>query len=55
MARNTYLSTIESKKQSKQTRRTERIMDMESVLMFARGEGLCEMGEEERGLRSSSR
>ena len=30
MAINTYLSTIESKKQTKQTRRTDRIMETES-------------------------
>ena len=35
MAINTYLSTIESKKQTKQTRRRDRIMDMETVLMVA--------------------
>ena len=35
MAINTYLSTIESKKQTKQTR-TERIMDVENVLTVAR-------------------
>ena len=36
MSINTYLSTIESKNQTKQTRRTDRIMDTESVLMIAR-------------------
>ena len=40
MAINTYLSTIESKKQTKQTRRTERIMDVENVLTVARWEGV---------------
>ena len=39
VAINTYLSTIESKNQTKQTRRTDRIMDTESVLMIARLEG----------------
>ena len=40
VAINTYLSTIESKNQTKQTRRTDRIMDTESVLMVARWEGV---------------
>ena len=43
MAINTYLSTIESKKQTKQTRR-DRIMDVESILMVARWEGDGENG-----------
>ena len=38
MAINTYLSTIESQKQTKQTRRTDRIMETESILMVARWE-----------------
>ena len=38
MAKNTHLLTIESKKQTKQTR-TDRIMDTERVLMVARWEG----------------
>ena len=38
MAINMYLSTIESKKQTKQTR-TEKVMNMERVLMVARWEG----------------
>ena len=38
MAINTYLSTTESKKQTKQTR-TDRIMDKMSVLMVAKWEG----------------
>ena len=38
MTINVYLSTIESKKQTKQTR-TERIMDTKSILMVARWEG----------------
>ena len=40
MAINTYRSTIEFKKQTKQTRRTERIMDTENVFMVARWEGV---------------
>ena len=45
MTVNTSLSTTESKKQTKQTKRTEtKIMDMESILMFARWEG-CGGGE----------
>ena len=43
MTINTYLSTIESKKQTKQTRR-DRIMDVESILMVARWEGDGENG-----------
>ena len=39
----TYLSTIESKKQTKQTR-TDIIMDMESVLMFARKDRVWGIG-----------
>ena len=35
MAINTYLSAIQSKKETKQTRRTETIMDMESIFMVA--------------------
>ena len=37
MSINTYLSTIESKKQSKQEK--QRIMDTESILMVDRWEG----------------
>ena len=37
MAKNTYLSTIESKKQ---TKNRDRIMDTGSVLMVARQEGV---------------
>ena len=56
MAKNTYLSTIGSKKQTKQIRRTNSIMDTESVLMVARWEvGVGGMGEEVRGLRSTNR
>ena len=39
MAINTYLSTTESKKQTKQTR-TDRIMGTESVVMVARCKGV---------------
>ena len=39
VAINTYLSTIESKNQTKQTRRTDRIMDTESVWMARWGDG----------------
>ena len=35
---NTYLSTTESKKQTKQPRNRDRIMDMESILTVARWE-----------------
>ena len=38
MAKNTNLSTIESRKQTKQTRRTETESWTQSVLMVARGE-----------------
>ena len=39
IAKITYLSTFESKKETKQTRRKEKITDMEHVLMVARWEG----------------
>ena len=57
MVKNTNLSTIESKKkQTKKTRRTDRIMDTESVLLLARWEGGVgeRMGRSE-GLRSTNR
>ena len=38
MAKHTYLSTIESKKQTKQTRRTETEARIESLLMVSRWE-----------------
>ena len=38
MSINTYLSTIESKNQTKQISR-DRIMDMKNILMVARWEG----------------
>ena len=34
------LKTIDSKNQSKQTRKTDRIMNMENILMVARWEGV---------------
>ena len=39
MAIDTYLSTTESKKQTKQTRRADRITDAKGVLMVARCKG----------------
>ena len=39
MAMNTYLLTIESKKQTRQTRRETQIMETENILMVARWEG----------------
>ena len=36
IAKNTYLSTLESKKQTKQTRRTETESWVENILMVAR-------------------
>ena len=42
MAINTYLSTIESKKQAKHTNNRDRIMDTESILIVARWEGHVE-------------
>ena len=42
MVLNTYLSTIESVKQTKQTRRIERIMDTENVWMAAGWEWVWE-------------
>ena len=54
IAKNTYLSTLESKKQTKQTRRTETESWVENILMVARWK--CgRMGEEVRGLRSTNR
>ena len=55
MAINIYLSTTESKKQTKQTRRTGTESQMESVLMVTRWEVVWGMGEEGRGLRSTNR
>ena len=51
MAKNINLSTIESKKETKQTRR---IMDTESDFMVARWEGGGRMGKKARGLRSTN-
>ena len=56
MEKNTNLSTIESKKQTKQTRRTE--MDHGYGERFdgcQMGKGYGGMGEEVRGLRSTNR
>ena len=39
MAINIYLSTVGSKKQTKQTRRRDRLTDPESILVVARGKG----------------
>ena len=50
MAKNTYLSPTESKKRTKQTRRTNRIMDMESILMVARWEEVMEEWVKMEGL-----
>ena len=55
MAINAYLSTIASKKQTKETRRTERIMDTERICGCQMGWGYGAMGEDVRGLRSTSR
>ena len=53
MAINTYLSTTESKRQTKQ-RRIETESWIQRVLMVARWDGVCGgMGEEVRGLRSN--
>ena len=56
MAKNTYLSTIESKKQTKQTRtETESWIWRRFRWMVARWERCQGMGEEVRGLRSTNR
>ena len=53
--KNTYLSTTQSKKQTKQTR-TESIMDTESILMVAKWEeDVGEMGDKMRGLKCTNR
>ena len=56
MAKKRNLSTIESKKQNKETRRTETESWIQSILMVARWErGVTHgMGEEVKGLRSTS-
>ena len=48
MAKNTYLPAIESKKQ---TRKMDRIMEMESVLMVARWEGKWGNGRTGEGIK----
>ena len=54
MAKNTYLSRIESKKHYANKKNRDRIMDMESILMVARWEG--DKGEwVKKGLRSTNR
>ena len=58
MAKNTNLSTIEYKKQTKQTRSTETESWTQRVVFFdgcPMGEGHGGMGEELRGLRSTNR
>ena len=58
MAMNTYLSTIESKKQTKPRRRTETepwIGCREHFDAYQRGGRFGEMGEEVRGRRSTDR
>ena len=55
MVINIYLSTTESKKRTKQTKRTETESWILSVLMAARWEEMWGKGEEVRGLRSTNR
>ena len=56
MVINTYLSTIESKKQTKQTRRTEtESWTQRAFFMVPDGKGCGGIGEEARGLRSTNR
>ena len=55
MTINVYLSTVESKNQTKQTRRTEMIMGTGSISMVPRCEGCVGTSEEVRGLRSTNR
>ena len=56
MAINTYLSRIESKKQTKQTRRTETESWIQRVFGWLQdGRGCGGMGEEVRGLRNTNR
>ena len=54
MTINTYLSTIISKKQTKQTRRTETEPWIQRVFWLL-PDGRRGMGEEVRGLRSTNR
>ena len=54
MVKNTYPSTIEPEKQTKQPR-TETESWIQSILMVARWEGCGRMGGEVRGLRSTNR
>ena len=56
MAINTYLSTIESKKQTKQTRRTETESWIQIVFSWLPDGRRCGgIGEEVRGLKSTNR
>ena len=56
MAINTYLSTTESKKQTKQTRRTETESWIQRAFFGCPLGGECwGVGEEVRGLRSTNR
>ena len=55
MAKNTNLSTIESKKQTKQTKRTENHGYRECFHGCQMGGECGGMGEEMRGLRSTNR
>ena len=56
MAINTYLSTIESKIQTKQTRRTETESWIRRAFCGCQmGGGFGRMGRNERGLRSRNR
>ena len=50
-----YLSTVESKKQTKQTRRRDRLMDTECFDGCQVGGECGGMGEVVRGLRSTNR
>ena len=52
MAINTYLSTIESKKQNKQTSRTETELQTQRAFWWLRdGRGVGRMGEKGKGIK----
>ena len=55
MAINTYLSTIESKKQTKQTRTETESWIQRTFLWLPDGSGVGGVGEEVRALRSTNR
>ena len=56
MAINRYLSTVESKRQTKQTRRTETESWIRRAFDgYQMARGCWRMGEEVRGLRSTNR